>query len=313
LDYPGEGDFLEQALSLLSSFGAGQPYFLTTYNGKAFDVPLIKTRCLMNGLALPRFLQADLLHPARRFWKRMLPNCSQATVETEVLKLDRSGDTPGAMAPDIWFNFLRSGAKAGTAGDGHLSEPWQALLGICDHNVKDIFGLASLFRAFTEIAASPKAAAERFCVDEENLAMRWRYFVGSLPNKITRSFAVQNSMLVLQAQTAALLLKAAAEKYPKACLRYGFDLFREGRNEEARAALRRICTKTAWRVPCTPAVEALALRSLAIDAERRIGRKDTALAYIEKAALLSALLPRSMQDDLEKRRNKLSGNLPVYT
>jgi len=304
LDYPGEPDFLERVLSLISPPVAETPYFLTTYNGKAYDTQILKTRCLLNGFPIPPFLQADLLHPARRLWKRLLPNCSQATIETMVLGLDRTGDTPGSLAPDIWFNFLRSGGDlAGTGQD--MPEPCQALLGICDHNIKDIVGLASLFRAFAEIAVVPLDAAARFHCDEENLALSWRRLAR---NSVNGDDRVETDD---QAKTAALLLEAAAAQYPRACLRLGFDRMRQGRHEEGRAALQRLAAMSEeWKVSRSITVQALALRSLAIDAKRRLGRKDMALAYIEKALALEQpadtaapqKLPHGLREDLEKRR-----------
>ncbi|MDR0451629.1 MAG: ribonuclease H-like domain-containing protein, partial [Treponema sp.] len=170
LDYPGEGDFLGAALR---EFGCGaaetpgedtpafqQPPFVVTYNGKSFDAQILKTRCLMNTIAPPDYRHADLLHPARRLWKRVLPSCSQASVETAVLGLDRSGDIPGSEAPDIWFDFLKTG-KIG------------ALYGICDHNIRDIYGLARLMAALAEIAASPLEALGKYRCDAERLALRW--------------------------------------------------------------------------------------------------------------------------------------------
>ncbi|MCL1812323.1 MAG: ribonuclease H-like domain-containing protein [Treponema sp.] len=284
LDYPGENDFLENVLSAISSFN--KPFFLTTYNGKAFDTPLLKTRCLMNGLAFPQVLQLDLLHPSRRLWKRIISGCSQANVEAQVLGLDRTGDTPGALAPDIWFSFLRSGEEL---------ESCRELLGICDHNVKDIFGLASLFGAFVEVAASPLDAAARFRCDEENLAMAFRRYA-------------------TQEQTAMLLLEAAAKNYPRSCLRLGFDHLRQGRYEEGRAALKRLTEPAAsWKVPCSITAQALALRSLAIDADRRLGQKELALSYIDGALMLNqsanisiaSRIPCGLEADLRKRQIKL--------
>ncbi|MCL1927674.1 MAG: ribonuclease H-like domain-containing protein [Treponema sp.] len=276
LDYPGENDFLENVLSVINNFN--KSFFLTTYNGKTFDTPLIKTRCLMNGLAFPQVLQLDLLYPSRRLWKRIISSCSQANVEAQVLGLDRTGDTPGALAPDIWFNFLRSGEEL---------ESCQPLLGICDHNVKDIFGLASLFKAFLEVAVSPLDAATRFRCDEENLAMCFRRYAAD-------------------EETTDLLLEAAAKGYPRSCLRLGFDLFRQGCHEEGRSVLKRLTEPAAsWKVPCSITVQALALRSLAIDADRRLGQKDTALKYIEMATSLPQL-PGGLKADLEKRQEKLS-------
>ena len=167
LDYPGEGDFLEEALK---EFGGNQapetpgesfpPPLVVTYNGKTFDAQILKTRCLMNAIVPPDYCHADLLHPARRLWKRVLPSCSQASIETAVLGLDRSGDIPGSEAPDIWFDFLRTGRT-------------EALYGICDHNIRDIYGLARLMAALVEIAASPLEALEKYRCDAERLALRW--------------------------------------------------------------------------------------------------------------------------------------------
>jgi hypothetical protein len=266
----------------------------------------------MNGFAVPSLQQVDLLHPSRRLWKRMLPNWSQATIETMILGLDRTGDLPGSMAPDIWFNFLRDGAEFRAEGSPPQfrakADSSEALLGICDHNVKDISGLAALFRCFTEIAASPLDAVSRFHCDAENLALRWRR--GRLqPDLWDEPFT--------SGKTAALLLEAAAEKYPRSCLRLVFDLRLRGRYEEATVKLEKLRTwplQSAERGQgCSASVKALALRTMSIDAERRLLRQDLALSYIEEALALaetpeaqgSAPVPRGLREDLEKRRERL--------
>jgi hypothetical protein len=163
LDYPGEPDFLEAALGEFAlPRGAGKPPLMVSYNGKTFDSQILKTRCLMNGREPPRYHHLDLLHPARRLWKRVLRDCSQGTIEGAVLGLDRSGDIPGSLAPDIWFNFL----KTGETGD---------LWGICDHNLRDIQGLAVLLGAFSRIAGDPPGAAARYRCDPEALALLWHH------------------------------------------------------------------------------------------------------------------------------------------
>jgi uncharacterized protein YprB with RNaseH-like and TPR domain len=303
LDYPGEMEFLEAVLAILKK----DDLFLTTYNGKSFDSQILKTRCLMNGFAVPSLHQVDLLHPARRLWKRILPNCSQATIETMVLGLDRTGDLPGSMAPDIWVNFLRDGAvfSAGASSE--------ALLGICDHNVKDISGLAALFRCFAEIAAAPLDAVRRFRCDTENLALRWRR--GRLqPDLWDEPFT--------GSKTAAHLLEAAANNYPRSCLRLAFDLRARGRHTEAAAKLKALRNwpliaveekgpqSTERGRECSASIKALALRALSIDAERRLGRQDLALSYMEEALALAGTpeaqaIPRGLREDLEKRWERL--------
>jgi len=166
LDYPGESDFIERVAGEF----AASPQLVVTYNGKSFDSQILKNRCLMNGMPPPEYFHADLLHPARRLWKRMLPDCSQSTIEVSVLGLDRAGDVPGAMAPEIWFSFLRSGDNS-------------ELLSICDHNVRDIIGLAALFLALNAIAAAPFKSHDRFHFDREALALLWRNAVRRNPRR----------------------------------------------------------------------------------------------------------------------------------
>ena len=154
LDYPGENDFIA---ALLSEFADNT--VMVSYNGKTFDSQILKTRCLMNGIKPPEYRHADLLHPARRLWKKILPDCSQGTIETNILGIDRTGDIPGFMAPEAWFSFL----KDGNAG---------LLFGICDHNRRDISGLASIFSAMVCLASDPVSAIEKINYDPESLALR---------------------------------------------------------------------------------------------------------------------------------------------
>ncbi|MDR1909926.1 MAG: ribonuclease H-like domain-containing protein [Spirochaetaceae bacterium] len=159
LDFPGEPDFLTALLAEFRPSGE-RPLLVVTYNGKTFDSQILKTRCLFMGMPLPEYHHADLLHPARRLWKRVLPSCSQGVIETQALGLERDGDVPGAEAPDIWFDFLKTGRT-------------ERLDLISAHNVRDIAGLASLFAAFADIAAQPESALERYRGDIERLALHW--------------------------------------------------------------------------------------------------------------------------------------------
>lgn len=86
---------------------------LVTFNGQAFDLPLLDSRYII-GLRRRRNLAAsphlDLLHPSRRLWSRALPDCSLSTIEQQVLGLRRTEeDIPGAMIPALYLEYLRSG------------------------------------------------------------------------------------------------------------------------------------------------------------------------------------------------------------
>jgi len=163
LDYPGEADFIELATAEFSLAGDGLP-LVASYNGKCFDSQIFKNRCLLNRIHPPEYYQADLLHPSRRLWKKTLSDCSQATIEVQILGLDRTGDVSGAMAPEIWFSFLRGGDNAASTA---------ALLSVCDHNARDVAGLATLFLALTQIASDPFKSRNIFRFDYKALALFW--------------------------------------------------------------------------------------------------------------------------------------------
>jgi hypothetical protein len=204
LDYPGETDFLE---ALCGEFEVRPT--IVSYNGKAFDAPILQNRCLMNGMAQPSFGHLDLLYSARRLWRRFLPNCSQGTVETGVLGLSREGDMPGALAPDAWFGFL----KDGDAAD---------LLRVCDHNGRDILGLASLLGALCRIAGNP--LGDQFHPDPEQL---WLCWWGAL----RRGSCGEGEYPMVR----ALLERGAELGYPRCCRKLAVEA--EWRRNDAGRAL----------------------------------------------------------------------------
>ncbi|GHV54300.1 hypothetical protein AGMMS49579_14600 [Spirochaetia bacterium] len=278
LDYPGEGDFLEAALAEFSPHK-----LIVSYNGKSFDSQILKTRCLMNALAPPVYAHADLLHPARRLWKRVLPDCSQATIETEIFGLDRTGDVPGSLAPEIWFNFLKNNDFA-------------PLLGICDHNLRDIRGLAAIFISLCHIAANPLTVMDTYRVDAEQLALRWR---DAGQNALRRgdNFGDEARRLGEALLELAIERGAARVAYVSA-----LDLIRQGKADEGRKRLLVLIAGDSQAL--AGEVKCLALRQLAIDAEWRLRDHKTALAYTE-AALVLENIRESLRHELETRRERL--------
>jgi len=157
LDYPGEDDFLQNVHAELNKENS----VIVSYNGKCFDSQIIKTRCLMNRIKPPEYWHVDLLHPARRLWKNIIQDCSQKSVEENILGLNRIDDIPGSLAPEIWFEFLKTGET-------------ERLMGVCDHNLSDITGLASIFAAIISISENPFSA--KYNYDVGRLALYWRIF-----------------------------------------------------------------------------------------------------------------------------------------
>ena len=128
---PGEEPALLEALAeFLAPCEA-----LVTYNGKAFDTPLLKTRYTLHDIPTPfeDYAHVDLLHLARRLWRDRLPSRTLKYIEENVLDAPRtSEEVPGYEIPWLYFDYLRS---------GDASE----MKGIFYHNAMDIVALAALF------------------------------------------------------------------------------------------------------------------------------------------------------------------------
>ena len=95
-DYPEEKFLLQSIADTLMGYDA-----ICTFNGRTFDVPLLRDRFLMNRmddscLDKPHI---DLLHMARRVFKLRLQRCNLGKLEEAVLGIPRFDDLPGAQVP----------------------------------------------------------------------------------------------------------------------------------------------------------------------------------------------------------------------
>jgi len=108
---------------------------LVTYNGRSFDIPLLRTRHILSRSSpawdvLPHI---DLLHHARRFYRGRLESCSLGSMERHVLGVARSGeDIPGCLIPAMYMRYLQTRDAA-------------PLRGVFYHNELDIVSLAALY------------------------------------------------------------------------------------------------------------------------------------------------------------------------
>ena len=142
-DFPGEARFLEALAEML----ARRPH-VVTYNGAAFDLPLLRTRCIMNAVPLPELAHTDALKAARRLWRRTLGSCALQAMEASVLGEQRVGDIPGFMIPGLWLEYSASAAS----GPGTI----ESMGRIADHNALDVVSLARLFLRIERIMAQPE-------------------------------------------------------------------------------------------------------------------------------------------------------------
>lgn len=134
LRQPGEElPLLHRAGELLSAAS-----LLVSYNGKAFDAPILATRRVMNRLpALAPRPHLDLLHVARRLHRARLGACRLTTLERDVLGFVRGEDIDGSEVPSRYSHYLRTGDPEG-------------LRVVVEHNAWDVVTMAALVGLYGE-------------------------------------------------------------------------------------------------------------------------------------------------------------------
>ncbi len=113
---------------------------IVVFNGKSFDIPLIKNRYRLNRVyGFPvEIAVCDLITPSRRVFKSLFEDCALQTLERMVLGVHRVDDIPGWMMPDIFFDYQKTGECA-------------KLEGAALHNRLDIEHLFSLMTVLSKI------------------------------------------------------------------------------------------------------------------------------------------------------------------
>jgi uncharacterized protein YprB with RNaseH-like and TPR domain len=146
-DEPGQLAALEEFLAPCQA--------LVTFNGKAFDAPLLLTRYLSHGWQPPLqgLAHVDLLHLARRLWRDRLPSRTLGMLEAHILGAGRSEeDIPGWLIPEIYFKYLRTGDP----------EP---LKSVFYHNAMDVVSLAALMEHMALLLDDPEGLGSEHGVD----------------------------------------------------------------------------------------------------------------------------------------------------
>ena len=141
-DLNEEASLLEGLAEHLAGFDT-----LVTYNGKAYDQPLLETRYRMARTrppfaSMPHF---DLLFGARRLWKLRFDSCRLVDLENQILGVEREGDLPGDMIPYVYFEYLRT-------------KEARRVVPILHHNAIDILTLACLTAIVPWAFRSPEDA-----------------------------------------------------------------------------------------------------------------------------------------------------------
>ncbi len=118
---------------------------LVTFNGKAFDAPLLRTRYTLHSIPCPfdGFSHIDLLPLARRLWRDRLPSRALKYLEEHILQAPRGvEEVPGCEIPWLYFDYLRTGDAA-------------PLKGVFYHNAMDVLAMAALLHLTAGMLADP--------------------------------------------------------------------------------------------------------------------------------------------------------------
>ncbi len=132
-----------------------------TYNGAAFDLPLLETRYRLARTRTPfaGLAHLDLLTGARRLWKLRLPSCRLAELEHRILGHEREDDIAGALIPYVFFEYLRTGRAL-------------RLAAVFRHNTTDILSLAALTGVVCRAFGDPEGGDSLHAAEMAGLA-RW--------------------------------------------------------------------------------------------------------------------------------------------
>jgi len=118
---------------------------LVTFNGKAFDAPLLSTRYRLHHIPIPYrdYSHLDLLPLARRLWRDRLESRALKHLEEHVLGMKRtSEEVPGYEIPWLYFDYLRSGDA-------------RPLAGVFYHNAMDVVAMAALLTHMNDMIETP--------------------------------------------------------------------------------------------------------------------------------------------------------------
>ncbi len=138
---PAEEPALLEALSEFLAPGQA----LVTFNGKAFDAPLLSTRYTLHSIPNPfkEFSHLDLLPLSRRLWRARLESRALKYLEENILQAPRtSEEVPGYEIPWLYFDYLRTGDA-------------RPLKGVFYHNAMDVVAMAGLLNYVASMLADP--------------------------------------------------------------------------------------------------------------------------------------------------------------
>ena len=213
---PGdEPAMIEDLAERLSSLEA-----LASFNGRAFDVPILENRFILGRLSPPTSTMPhlDLLLPARRLWRYHLPSCRLGTIEQEVLGVQREqDDVPSGEIPYLYRDYLRTGDA-------------REMQRVLYHNAIDILSLVTLATRLCRVFADPWSSA-----------LSGAAFYG-----LGRWYAAEGDLVNSERAYRAALTRTELDPETRACVlrELAYLLKRADRREEAFAYWQQLAVET---------------------------------------------------------------------
>ncbi|TDP75174.1 ribonuclease H-like domain-containing protein [Bradymonas sediminis] len=178
---------------------------LCTFNGASFDVPMLKRRCELHGIAHPfdTAPHIDLLRISRKLYAHRKSH-KLSKLEEDLLDFGRVDDVPGAEIPRLWSRYLKA------------KNP-RPLLGIFEHNRLDILSMVVLFSEFDEAlnpptsAEQPPAAAPTPAQPPESTAS----IVSAMNQSLARSYALRKKSKTRRGSRGAGTLTDTSPQKPQ--------------------------------------------------------------------------------------------------
>jgi uncharacterized protein YprB with RNaseH-like and TPR domain len=193
---------------------------VVTFNGRGFDVPLMKSRHVLNGIPHPfdTLEHIDMLPVARKLWRNRLPSRALKSLEVDILGLLRSSEeVPGYLIPEMYFDYLRSGDA-------------RPMSGIFYHNGMDILSLAALFIFVNDLLVDPLSAQRidshdlvaiaRMHEDHGNIDQAVSLYERAIEQGLPRPFFAQTLQRFAQLYRRQGLWEGAIQLWKKSMLEY---------------------------------------------------------------------------------------------
>lgn len=250
---------------------------VVTYNGKAFDLPLLETRFILHRqpFALSDLPHLDLLFSARSLWKHKHESCRLFHLAQQIVSAERSEDIPSAEIPFRYFDYLRS-------GDFSLIEP------ILYHNQEDILSLLGL------LIQAAKMFPETRDEEPEEIDAMDMFGVGKIyenAGDLERSLDFFERALAgdLPRELAGIIKKKLSVHFK--------------RNADWERAL------SLWKNVSSVDDQLFCCRELSMYFEHKAKRIDDALKAAEEGLALALNGPQSYRRDFERRMERLGAKM----